>query len=343
MLAYWEDLGDDRVLGGAGPWELLRGDDCGLVGAPRALLTPAVANDVAGRDVADPIFGPLDFHLFMAMNSANNEWSFTTDQDVPGAADEFDLLGTVLHELAHELFFTSNDVADPATAHGAFDQALSAITATDPASNPINVAVTPRAAQRFDNFLFVGDAGTDPLVSRCDDESRFYAAQTGNNMYFVETQAALTTNFRLYAPSPYESGSSVSHFEYRDGAIGVDCVKNGIDPADPEQCSALMTPSAAAGDYIRYIGENTLRVARSIRSSAAGSSMITCKSNPVRHGCAPPLSRSLARILTQTGGTCGCYAQSTDKTNARISAPKLFYIFFDHRNRNNKLFFESTR
>lgn len=192
-----------------------------------------------------------------------------------------DLLGTVLHELAHGIFFTSNDDVDPSKTKGTFGHFMRGVEGFRPGSGWFDIAWTSNTGARFDDFLFVGSSGSDSLVSRCENEVAFHQAQTGNSLYFRDDSAALGTNFRLYAPWSYEFGSSVSHFADRNSILE-DCTANGIDASNRQQCSELMTPQAGPGQYDHEIGENTMRVLRSMRSSAVGSSSTICKSNPVR-------------------------------------------------------------
>jgi hypothetical protein len=126
-----------------------------------------------------------------------------------------------------------------------------------------------RNPARFDEFVRVvtpaapyTDLGS--LISKCNSYSTFLSALLGGlgDLRFVD--AATNSNFRLYTPSTYASGSTLSHFEEDATKVNADCLAVGIALAD---CSQLMTPQRPAVESWRFIGENTKRVMRAYLSS----------------------------------------------------------------------------
>jgi hypothetical protein len=129
---------------------------------------------------------------------------------------------------------------------------------------------------RFDKFMTNG--ARSPMLNFCGDDAAFYKQLT-SGVRFYDSRASSPTDFRLYAPTAFEPGSSTSHFIEDSASLRQDCTANGLNPDDPTKCSALMTPQQANGEYSHSIGENTLRVMRSMLGSSPGF-VGTCKFNP---------------------------------------------------------------
>jgi hypothetical protein len=140
------------------------------------------------------------------------------------------------------------------------------------------IAISHRSPNRYDRFLT--DSSSVALLDSCGDESHFYDVVTSDALRFQDSSAVPPVNFRMYSPNPHEPGSSISHFVENITDLQADCLANGLDPNDKTQCSALMTPGISVGEWYHDIGENTLRVMRSILSTTPGPGAGFCKYNP---------------------------------------------------------------
>jgi autotransporter-associated beta strand protein len=140
---------------------------------------------------ATPFSPPDGFGVF---NFANN---FYTGTGTP-ASNQFDLQSIALHELTHSLGFTS--IID-STGRGLLDNTLG----------------TPDRYGRWGSFLRLGSGVNDPLILNANSSyntANGLGAITSNNVFFSGefTRAANAGNaVRVYAPNPFEPGSSMSH------------------------------------------------------------------------------------------------------------------------------------
>jgi hypothetical protein len=159
-------------------------------------------------------------------------------------------MSVALHEICHGLFFASRSNPSLDLTRGSF-------------RTPGFTGRYDRTPNRFDQFLKIGTSGSTSLASKCVSYTGFYNDIVGDNLYFHDPAATNPTLFKIYAPDPYEGGSSGSHFA-TDASVAQDCVVNNI-PVN--ECSALMTPSIANGEASRIIGTNTLRVLSSMLSA----------------------------------------------------------------------------
>lgn len=153
------------------------------------------------------------------------------------------------------MFFTSFKVYDEAVLYGGYHAALNA-----------NGAQT-RIPGRYDQFIRVFKPdGTDDgsLNSKCNSYASFgKALVSGDGLTLRFVNPSESVDVKLYTPAVYSGASSVSHLER--SSLDTDCTEMGIPIA---QCSRLMTRGRFSGEITRDIGENTLRIMRSILSSA---------------------------------------------------------------------------
>lgn len=161
----------------------------------------AVGNTTSGT----PGFGQVNF---------GRSWFATglSGTGTPGGS-EFDLFSVVLHELAHSMHFASVFNADGSSQFGA------------------------GIYTRYDGFTYRGATGANKLLNEAGTTFQGTSADlVSNDVYWNGTFGVAAnggTRVKLYAPSTYSTGSSISH----------------IDEAT--YTTATMTPSIAAGQTAR--------------------------------------------------------------------------------------------
>ena len=154
-----------------------------------AVYTIAEANQVAGRAI--PSIGSS---MKVDLNSANINWDYSTTTKAAGTES---LYATMIHEITHGLGFWSR--VDSTT--GAYDDFYIG-----------NTSYGPWAAL-YDTFLAQNiGPGNYSKLTNMSPASRLSAITSGQ-IYFNGSNA---TNYaggpiQIYAPNPYESGSSMSH------------------------------------------------------------------------------------------------------------------------------------
>jgi hypothetical protein len=210
IRATWEPLANN-VLGGARPGTYLRSPQ-----TPRFPVWYPVAlfEKITGVD-----FDPSQPDIVASFNSSNTDWFFGTSGQ-PGA-NQYDLTTTVLHEIAHGLGFSSS--------FGLNDQ---------------NQGSWGLAGLPFAYDLFLRDNQdrdlTDTLAFR-NPSVQLRTALTNQNLFFVGRDAVrrnANRPVRLYAPTPFERGSSVSHLDFTtfnntDNQLMVHAQTRGSSSLDP--------------------------------------------------------------------------------------------------------------
>jgi hypothetical protein len=204
---HWEPSTINGVLGSARPGDYYNAFD----GAPdQDLWYPsAIANKLAKKDLA-----PSKVDIVLRFNS-NALWYTSLDGKVSKLA--YDLTSTALHEIGHGLGFLSNAEYDRFFGTGYIIQ-----------PTPYDAYVQLTDGRRFSDFCArsaeLGRAMTSPLIW-----SGAIAAAANNG-----------TKPKLYAPSPYEDGSSVTHLDENSFASG--------------SINAVMTPVLDPGEVFRSPG-----------------------------------------------------------------------------------------
>lgn len=243
VLMNWLNLPGD-TLGSAGSYFSIAAKSCVL--NPFTLVQDVVYNpNVLASMTGYDAVPSTEYHIEMNFDSSANWWTGTTTE-VPSVADGFDLVSVALHEICHGLFFSDFTFIDLGAELAGF-------------AHPIYSNGLP---SRFDSFL-VDATDQTSLIQKCGDPEGFFDSITSDNLYFHnQDPTADPTNFKMYSPTVYDGGSSVSHFD--TVSYSADCTANSIAPAD---CSDLMTPSIAPGYAVRSIGDNTRRVLAALKSS----------------------------------------------------------------------------
>lgn len=179
----------------------------------------ALAEKIVGHEIN----GTSEPDIFATFNS-NAAWYFGTDGNTPSG--RMDLVTIVLHEIAHGLGYT--DTYNVRGADGTVG--LQSGTSTLP----------------FIFDLFVENQGNANLVRDFQSPSPALAAELqSSQLYFNSplTEVLLDgTRPKLYSPSPFNSGSSISHLD--------EVTFSGPDDAD-----RLMTPHIAFAESIHAPGE----------------------------------------------------------------------------------------
>ncbi len=174
---------------------------------PRALFDSLSGSD---RNPGDP-------DIVANFNSDFTNWYLGTDGNA--APNDYDLTTVVLHEIIHGLGFS-----DSFFALG-------------------NLGFVGILGSPFIYDLWVVDGSGAPLAALPDGSLSLGTALTSGNLYFdgpgtVESNGG--TLPRLYAPFPFESGSSIAHFDEATYPAG--------------HADSLMTPFLAMGEAIHDPG-----------------------------------------------------------------------------------------
>ena len=205
--ASWGRASSWGVLGSARPGSFFSS----FAGAPDPSLwyTSALANALAGKDLdrANP-------EIVIQVNS-NGEWN--SRGDGTPVANEYDLASVFLHEIAHGLGFLSNDAYDANFGIASLDQ-----------PTPFDAYAQTQDGRRLADL---------PTPSR-----ELAQALTSSLVWSGENAVRANGGVKpkLYTPSMYESGSSISHL---DEAI---FSKAGLD--------SVMTPNLDPGEIFREPG-----------------------------------------------------------------------------------------
>jgi hypothetical protein len=214
--ANWQPL-RDRVLGAAGPTSIYR--DFGQ--AQRQTWYPvALAEALTGRNLNN-----TDAEITATFNSTFTRWYFGLDGAPP--ASRFDFVSVVLHELCHGLGYVGGAEA----------------------GNERGIILNDNFPTVFDRFVSVPQSGVQsrPIIDFPDNSQELFQQLTGNNLVVNGLQARFynqNVRPRLYAPTPWDSGSSYSHWDERSYTTG--------------NRNALMTPAIAAATAIHTPGLTTL-------------------------------------------------------------------------------------
>ena len=227
--ATFEDRGgyeDGRIiLGGARPagW---RGSASLGVWVALALIDKQVGRDL---DVGKP-------DIITRFNSnAEVGWYFGTDGNTPSGKQDF--VSVVLHEIGHGLGFFSSATLD------VFTIEIISISVDRGKVRSGN----PELPEIFD--IFVENGAGEKIITFSDPSVALLDAFTGDNLFWagekgVEANSGIRP--KLYAPDPWNQGSSYSHLDEATFPAG-----------DP---NALMTPRQARAEASHHPGPITLGI-----------------------------------------------------------------------------------
>lgn len=161
-----------------------------------------------------------DFDMTVTLN-ANINWYYGTD--AKAQAGRYDMITVMLHEIAHGLGFSSSMSIINSDTQGQYGQSGSAYI--------FDIFMQDSKKVKLTNTGVYGNPSTDLKTSL-----------TSNALYFgLKNPTFATTLPRLYAPSPFKSGSSFSHFDESTYTVGT--------------ANSLMSPSVRAAEVNHNPGE----------------------------------------------------------------------------------------
>lgn len=214
IKATWSKTMSNTVLAETGATRIYR-SSTSIPNLPYANVwypTP-LAEALSGKDLNSG-----DFEINVSLNSAIN-WYYGTD--AKAQAGKYDMITVMLHEIAHGLGFSSSmSVTDT---QGLYGQSGSAYV--------FDVFIQDSKKVKLTNSGVYGNPSTDLKTSL-----------TSNALYFgLKNPTFANTLPRLYAPSPFKSGSSFSHFDESTYTVGT--------------ANSLMSPSVRAAEVNHNPGE----------------------------------------------------------------------------------------
>jgi hypothetical protein len=205
VTAYWEDLGTN-VLGAANTNDYYRN----FIGAKEVntFYPLALAEKLAGKDLNSI----NEDDIFCRFNS-KIPWYYGTSENIPFGT--FDFTSIVLHELGHGLGFVGSMRVSGTQGFYGFGTTLHTI---------------------YDKYLETGTTGKALIDTATykNPSNLLKSALTSEDIFFVSPRTATTDKSKkvvIYAPNPWEDGSSISHLD--DATYGT----GGIN--------SLMTPTAS--------------------------------------------------------------------------------------------------
>ncbi len=218
VLAEWKPADETDILGLAAPRVIANFE---LSPQANTWYVSALADALAGRDQ-----DPANADIRAEFNSEFPSWYFGLDAAPPSG--QFDLVTVALHELGHGLGFVgSMTVNGSLGSWGLGDQGYPVI---------------------YDRFTERGD-GTD-LLSLPNPSGTLADALTDEVFFDGPTARAQGSRPTLFAPAPWQGGSSYSHLDERTYPVGT--------------ANALMTPNFARGEAVHDPGPLTCGALRDI-------------------------------------------------------------------------------
>ncbi|MFM8384483.1 MAG: fibronectin [Actinomycetota bacterium] len=232
--ASWEENSDNRILGSARPGYYFND----FPGAPDANLwyPSALANALAGRDL-----DPRQKEIFLSVNSTPL-WS--ADLEGKPSPRSYDLVSVIIHEIAHGLGFLSNAEYDRFFGTGYMFQP------------------TP-----FDAYVQLPDGRT--FTDFCSRSADLGKAMLGPLYWNGEFGVAANNGVKpkLYAPSSYQEGSSITHLDE-------DTFANSLT-------NSAMTPNLEPGEVFRSPGPIALGMIRDMMKAPPAKAATGLPAKPV--------------------------------------------------------------
>ncbi len=232
--ASWETNADNRVLGSARPGYYFNN----FSGAPDPDLwyPSALANSLAERDL-----DPRQKEVFLTVNSTP---LWYTGIDGKPSPRSYDLVSVILHEIAHGLGFLSNAEYDRFFGTGYMFQP------------------TP-----FDAYVQLSDGRT--FTDFCSRSADLGKAMLGPLFWSGVSGIAANNGVKpkLYTPSPYQEGSSITHLDE-------DAFANSL-------INSAMTPNLEPGEAFRSPGPIALGMLQDMMKAPPARSASGIPAKPV--------------------------------------------------------------
>ncbi len=214
IKAAWSKTITNTVLAETGATRLYR-NSASIPNLPYANVwypTP-LAEALSGKDL-----NAADFEMTITLN-ANINWYLGTD--AKAQAGKYDIVTVLLHEIAHGLGFSSSMSVNDS--QGLYGQSGSAYVFDTFMQDSNKVKLT--------NSSVYGNPSIDLKTSLIS-----------NSLYFGLKNPVFANNLpRLFAPSPFKSGSSFSHFDESTYTVG--------------SANSLMSPSVRAAEVNHTPGD----------------------------------------------------------------------------------------
>ena len=232
LTATWESL-SGTTLGSCGPSDYYKNFNSTEIWNcyyPVPIVEKMLGEEVNGADQSD---------IEASFNKDFANWYFGTDGNTP--TNQYDFVSVVLHELTHGLGFVGHFYTDGGRG-GYGDDALPAV---------FDKAVQNKTGQKLVNTALF----SNPSV-------KLYQQLTSGWLTF-DTQITQGSFPRLYAPTIWDTGSSIYHLNETTYPAG--------------DANSLMTPFSGKGEAIHNPGETTLSVMYHM-----GWKMVSIKHTPLK-------------------------------------------------------------
>ena len=213
VTAQWSALGDG-ILGSAGPATLMRD----FTNAPQSgtFYPIALANKLAGSDL-----NGSQAEITASFSSVRDDWYFGSGATPAG---KYNFTSVVLHELGHGLGWVGSEDYSGGTGSWGYQGSF---------SSTLYPAI-------YDRFVVNGSGRRMLDTATLKNPSTALGSFYTSGDLFVDGSAARAANGganpRLYAPNPWEGGSSVSHLD-----------EDTYPKGDP---NSLMTYAISSGESI---------------------------------------------------------------------------------------------
>ncbi len=246
-VEVWEArIVSSQVIHVDATWRPMHPNILGGAGATFNVLHPdnrwypiALSESLCGCN-RNPSWQPAD--ITADFNSSFPNWYLGADGAAPSG--KWDFFTVVLHEIGHGLgFYSSFSVAPSGKGSWGISDG------------------STRSPMRFDTFEWSAATGGNLLTNKsvyANPSNALKTQITDGSVYFggPEVVAELGARARLYAPNPWQQGSSNSHFDEFAFPTGTQ--------------HALMTPSLANGEVIHDPGPLTMALFRDIGWETSG-------------------------------------------------------------------------
>lgn len=272
------------VLGGAGPTTYAAGPE---LPKDNTYYSIAQANAILGADAYSE-----GAEISMSFNSSigsvgcleNYAWYFDDGSAPSTPSGTIDLYGTILHEIGHGLGFLSLLDQDGSQAAAGYSDVYTDWLFSETMGSLINLSDTQRQSA---------------LISETE---LTWSGSAVDGLAATLSQGSTSGNVRMYAPNPYEPGSSVSHF---------DTSLSPNDLMEPYKTSRESTLDRMTRNLFRDIGWQTIPDVPGIASVNSGPTYLDV-------AITAPYQLGNTLLLNYTA-TCGSQSVTGSASTLRVS------------------------